>query len=120
MSVQGGVEDMKTGRVVVTEEVEGMSDVWFYQDGLIKNKLAQTMSLQVMGKAETGAKVVLWTETRVPVQLWSAHVTGTISSVTFPKMVLDVKGGKMYDRYHLVIREENEEQASQQWELEFI
>ncbi|XP_065146186.1 uncharacterized protein crybg2 isoform X2 [Paramisgurnus dabryanus] len=120
MSVQGGVEDMKTGRVVVTEEVEGMSDVWFYQDGLIKNKLAQTMSLQVMGKAETGAKVVLWTETRVPVQLWSAQISGTISSVTFPKMLLDVKGGKTYDRYHLVIREENEEQASQQWELEFI
>lgn len=39
MSVHGGVEDMKTGRVVVSEEVEGFSDVWFYQDGLIKNKV---------------------------------------------------------------------------------
>uniref|UniRef100_A0A671MJ21 Serine-rich adhesin for platelets-like n=1 Tax=Sinocyclocheilus anshuiensis TaxID=1608454 RepID=A0A671MJ21_9TELE len=120
ISVQGGVEDMKTGRVVVTEQVEGMSDVWLYQDGLIKNKLARTMSLQVMGNVESGAKVVLWTETRVPVQTWSAQVSGTISSVTFPGMVLDIKGGKTYDKQHLVIREENEEHASQQWELEFV
>ncbi|XP_026145633.1 uncharacterized protein crybg2 [Carassius auratus] len=120
ISVQGGVEDMKTGRVVVTEQVEAMSDIWLYQDGLIKNKLARTMSLQVMGNVESGAKVVLWTETRVPVQTWRAQVSGTISSITFPGMVLDIKGGKQYDKQHLVIREENEEHASQQWELEFV
>ncbi|XP_059412157.1 uncharacterized protein LOC132145285 [Carassius carassius] len=120
ISVQGGVEDMKTGRVVVTEQVEAMSDIWLYQDGLIKNKLARTMSLQVMGNVESGAKVVLWTETRVPVQTWSAQVSGAISSITFPGMVLDIKGGKQYDKQHLVIREENEEHASQQWELEFV
>lgn len=39
MSVQGGVEEMKTGRVVVTAEVENLSDIWFYQDGFIKNKV---------------------------------------------------------------------------------
>lgn len=39
MSIQGGVEEMKSGRVVVTPEVEHMSDIWFYQDGLIKNKV---------------------------------------------------------------------------------
>ncbi|XP_067268467.1 fap1 adhesin [Chanodichthys erythropterus] len=120
ISVQGGVEDMKTGRVVVSEQVEGMSDVWLYQDGLIKNKLARTTSLQVMGNVESGAKVVLWTETREPVQTWSAQVRGRISSNIFPGMVLDIKGGKTYDKQHLVIREENEESESQQWELEFV
>lgn len=39
LSIQGGVEEMKSGRVVVTPEVEHMSDIWFYQDGLIKNKV---------------------------------------------------------------------------------
>lgn len=29
-------------------------------------------------------------------------------------------GGKSYDKHHLVVREENEEHASQQWELEFV
>lgn len=39
LSVQGGVEEMKSGRVVAAQEVEPLSDVWFYQDGLIKNKV---------------------------------------------------------------------------------
>lgn len=39
MSVQGGVEEMKSGRVVVAPEVEPNSDFWFYHDGLIKNKV---------------------------------------------------------------------------------
>lgn len=39
LSVQGRVEELKSGRVVVTPEVEPMSDIWYYQDGLIKNKV---------------------------------------------------------------------------------
>lgn len=39
MSIQGGVEEMKSGRVVVAEEAEPMSDIWYYQDGQIKNKV---------------------------------------------------------------------------------
>uniref|UniRef100_A0A673ABQ6 Serine-rich adhesin for platelets-like n=1 Tax=Sphaeramia orbicularis TaxID=375764 RepID=A0A673ABQ6_9TELE len=117
MSVQGGVEELKSGRVVVTPEVEPMSDIWFYQDGLIKNKMASNMSLQVMGNVEPAAKVVLWTETRQPVQTWTAQTKGLIVNLTFPGMVLDVKGGKTYDKDHVVIMPENEERPSQQWEI---
>ncbi|KAG9355580.1 hypothetical protein JZ751_000418 [Albula glossodonta] len=120
MSIQGGVEEMKSGRVVVTEEVEGMSDIWFYQEGLIKNKLAPTMSLQVMGEVEAGAKVVLWSETRKPTQMWTAQSSGTIVSLTFQGMVMDVKGGKTYDRNHVVIFGESEERPSQQWDIEIL
>uniref|UniRef100_A0A3B4YJQ8 Beta/gamma crystallin domain-containing protein 1-like n=3 Tax=Seriola lalandi dorsalis TaxID=1841481 RepID=A0A3B4YJQ8_SERLL len=117
MSVQGGVEEMKSGRVVATAEVEPMSDIWFYQDGLIKNKLSPTMSLQVMGNVEPAAKVVMWTETRQPVQTWTAKMRGLITSLTFAGMVLDVKGGKTYDKEHVVIMPENDERPSQQWEI---
>ncbi|XP_062292298.1 beta/gamma crystallin domain-containing protein 2 [Scomber scombrus] len=120
MSVQGGVEEMKSGRVVVAPEVEPMSDIWFYQDGLIKNKLSQTMNLQVMGNVEPGAKLVVWTETRQPVQTWTAQTTGLISSLTFHGMVLDVKGGKTYDKDHVVIMPESDERPSQQWEIELL
>ena len=48
MSVQGGVEEMKSGRVMVTAEVEPMTDIWFYQDGFIKNKVE--LDLKVMTK----------------------------------------------------------------------
>ncbi|XP_067112238.1 beta/gamma crystallin domain-containing protein 2 [Osmerus mordax] len=120
LSIQGGVEELKSGRVVVMETVEGMSEVWFYQDGLIKNKLAPSMSLQVMGNVEAGAKVVLWSETRQPVQTWSAQMNGPVVSLTFPGMVLDIKGGKTYDRNFAVIMPESEERPCQQWELEIL
>ncbi|XP_037400787.1 beta/gamma crystallin domain-containing protein 2 [Pygocentrus nattereri] len=119
MSVQGGVDTMKSGRVVVSEQVEGMSDIWLYQDGLIKNKLAQNMSLQVMGNVESGAKVVLWSETRTPIQTWSAQLSGAISSLTFPGLLLDIKGGKTYDKEHVIVRSEAEENAGL-WELELL
>ncbi|XP_061122678.1 beta/gamma crystallin domain-containing protein 1 isoform X1 [Syngnathus typhle] len=117
MSIQGGVEEMKSGRVVVAPEVEPMSDIWFYQDGLIKNKLSPVMSLQVMGNVESGAKLILWNETRQPSQTWTAQMTGRLSSITFPGMVIDVKGGQNYDKEHVVIMPENDERLSQQWEL---
>ncbi|XP_076611075.1 uncharacterized protein crybg2 [Chaetodon auriga] len=120
MSVQGGVEEMKSGRVVVAKEVEPMSDIWFYQDGFIKSKLAPTMSLQVMGNIEPAAKVVLWTETRQPIQTWTAQMKGLITSLTFPGMVLDVKGGKTYDKDHVVILPEDGERPSQQWDIELL
>ncbi|XP_071355714.1 beta/gamma crystallin domain-containing protein 2 [Trachinotus anak] len=120
MSVQGGVEEMKSGRVVVAAEVEPMSDIWFYQDGFIKNKMSTNMSLQVMGNVEQAAKVVLWSETRQPVQTWTAKMRGLIMSLTFSGMVLDVKGGKTYDKDHVVIMPENDERPSQQWEIELL
>ncbi|XP_015245244.1 PREDICTED: absent in melanoma 1-like protein [Cyprinodon variegatus] len=120
LSVQGGVEEMKSGRVVATAEVEPPSDIWFYQDGLIKNKLCPTMCLQVMGSVEPAAKVVLWNETRQPIQTWSAKMDGLISSLTFPGMVLDVKGGKTYDKEHVVVMPENDERASQRWEIQLL
>ncbi|XP_047461743.1 uncharacterized protein crybg2 isoform X2 [Mugil cephalus] len=120
MSVQGGVEEMKSGRVVVTPEAEPMSDIWFYQEGLIKSKMSPTMSLQVMGNVEPGSKVVLWTENRQPVQTWTAHMRGRITNLTFPGMVLDVKGGKTYDKDHVVVMSENDERPSQQWEIELL
>ncbi|XP_056153976.1 beta/gamma crystallin domain-containing protein 2-like [Lampris incognitus] len=120
LSIQGGVEEMKTGRVVVMPQVEAMSDIWFYQDGLIKNRISPTMSLQVMGNIEPAAKVVLWSETRQPIQTWKAQMRGSIISLTFPGMVLDVKGGKTYDKDHVVVMPESEERPSQQWELELL
>ncbi|MEQ2272825.1 hypothetical protein XENORESO_013983, partial [Xenotaenia resolanae] len=119
LSVQGGVEE-KSGRVVATAEVEPQSDIWFYQDGLVKNKLSTTMCLQVMGSVEPAARVVLWNESRQPIQTWSVKMKGLISSLTFPGMVLDVKGGKTYGKEHVVVMPENDERPSQQWEIQLL
>ncbi|KAF6717576.1 Absent in melanoma 1-like protein [Oryzias melastigma] len=120
LSLQDGANEMKSGRVVAAPEAEPQSVIWFYQDGLIKNKLAPAMSLQVMGNVEPAAKVVLWSETRQPIQTWAAKMKGLISSLTFPGMVLDVKGGKSYDHDHAVMMPENDERPSQQWEIELL
>nr|XP_023687789.1 uncharacterized protein LOC111854249 isoform X2 [Paramormyrops kingsleyae] len=120
LSVQGNMEEMKSGRVVVTEEVDGFSDIWFYQDGMIKNKMAPSMSLQLMGNVEAGARVMLWAMTRTPIQTWSACMAGPIANLTFPDLLLDVKGGKTYDRDHVVVLGPAEERTSQQWELELL
>lgn len=56
------------------------------------------MSLQVIGNVEAGAKVVLWSETRLPIQTWSVQLSSSpICSLTFPDMLLDVKGEKDND-----------------------
>lgn len=55
-------------------------------------QLSPSMCLQVMGSVEPAAKVVLWNESRQPIQNWSAKMQGPIGSLTFPGMVLDVKG----------------------------
>ncbi|XP_008421280.2 absent in melanoma 1-like protein, partial [Poecilia reticulata] len=120
LSVQGGVEELKSGRVVAAAEVEPLSDIWFYQDGRIKNKLSPSMCLQVMGSVEPAAKVVLWNESRQPIQNWSAKTQGPIGSLTFPGMVLDVKGGRTYDKEHVVVMPENDERPSQQWEIQLL
>lgn len=104
------------------------------------------MSLQVMGNVEPAAKAVLWSETRHPIQTWTTQMKGLISSLTFPGMVLDVKGqqpgllqiiikalpvtqirfvfcpsgGKTYDKDHVVIMPEDEERPSQQWDIELL
>ncbi|XP_061597072.1 beta/gamma crystallin domain-containing protein 1 [Cololabis saira] len=120
ISVQGGVDEMKSGRVVASPEVEPMSDIWFYQDGLIKNKMSPTMSLQVMSNVEPAAKVLLWSETRQPIQTWTAQMEGLITSLTFPGMVLDIKGGKSYDRDHLVVMPESDDRPSQRWKIQLL
>uniref|UniRef100_A0A3P9P4S5 Beta/gamma crystallin 'Greek key' domain-containing protein n=1 Tax=Poecilia reticulata TaxID=8081 RepID=A0A3P9P4S5_POERE len=97
-----------------------LSDIWFYQDGRIKNKLSPSMCLQVMGSVEPAAKVVLWNESRQPIQNWSAKTQGPIGSLTFPGMVLDVKGGRTYDKEHVVVMPENDERPSQQWEIQLL
>ncbi|CAN9504228.1 unnamed protein product [Ophioblennius macclurei] len=120
LSIQGGVEEMKSGRVVASPQVEPMSDIWYYEEGLMKNKLAANMALQVMGNVEPAAKVVLWTETRQPIQSWAAQTAGLITSLTFPGFVLDVKGGKTYDKDHVVIMPESDERPTQQWKVELL
>ncbi|XP_057556995.1 beta/gamma crystallin domain-containing protein 2 [Hippopotamus amphibius kiboko] len=115
LAVPDHVEDMKAGRVVVSEPRAGGSCIWYYEDGLLKNQVAPTMSLQVIGPPSTGSKVVLWAESRLPRQTWSISESGRICSQMFEGQILDVKGGRGYDRDHAVLWELAKDRASQIW-----
>ncbi|XP_016159167.1 PREDICTED: absent in melanoma 1-like protein [Ficedula albicollis] len=120
LSVPDDVEDMKAGRVVVSSPSEQSSSVWYYEDGLIKNQVAPTMSLQVIGPAGKGAKAVLWSETRMPRQTWRVDSQGRIHSQMFEDMVLDVKGGRSYDRDHAVVWDVADERPTQIWDIQVL
>ncbi|XP_059344526.1 beta/gamma crystallin domain-containing protein 2 [Ammospiza nelsoni] len=120
LSVPDDVEDMKAGRVVVSSLSEQSSSVWYYEDGLIKNQVAPSMSLQVIGPAGKGAKAVLWSETRLPRQTWSVDSQGRIHSQMFEDTVLDIKGGRSYDRDHAVVWDMAEERPTQLWDIQVL
>ncbi|XP_075029904.1 beta/gamma crystallin domain-containing protein 2 [Calonectris borealis] len=120
LSVPDDVEDMKAGRVVVSSLSEQSSSVWYYEDGLIKNQVAPNMSLQVIGPAGKGAKAVLWSETRMPRQTWSIDSQGRIHSQMFEDMILDIKGGRSYDRDHAIIWDVAEERPTQIWDIQVL
>ncbi|KAM9244951.1 beta/gamma crystallin domain-containing protein 2 isoform 1-T1 [Dugong dugon] len=120
LAVPDHVEDMKAGRVVVSEPRAGDSCIWYYEDGLLKNQVAPTMSLQVIGPPSMGSKVVLWSESRLPRQTWSIKESGQICSQMFEEWILDVKGGQGYDRDHVVLWEPAKDRASQTWTIHVL
>ncbi|XP_051027591.1 beta/gamma crystallin domain-containing protein 2 [Acomys russatus] len=120
LAVPDHVEDMKAGRVVVSEPRAGGSCVWYYEDGLLKNQVAPTMSLQVIGPPSPGSKVVLWAESRLPRQTWSISELGHICSQMFEGQILDVKGGRGYDRDHVVLWEPTKDRPSQIWTVHIL
>ncbi|XP_017202053.3 beta/gamma crystallin domain-containing protein 2 isoform X1 [Oryctolagus cuniculus] len=120
LAVPDHVEDMKAGRVVVSDPRAGGSCVWYYEDGLLKNQVAPTMSLQVIGPPSPGSKVVLWAESRLPRQTWSINDLGHICSQMFEGRILDVKGGRGYDRDHVVLWEPAKDRASQIWTVHVL
>ncbi|XP_010224974.1 PREDICTED: absent in melanoma 1-like protein, partial [Tinamus guttatus] len=120
LCVPDDVEDMKAGRVVVSSLSDQSSFIWFYEEGLIKNQVAPNMSLQVIGPAGKGAKAVLWSENRVPRQTWSIDSSGRIHSQMFEDMILDIKGGRSYDRDHAIIWDRSEERPTQVWDIQVL
>ncbi|XP_038614242.1 beta/gamma crystallin domain-containing protein 2 [Tachyglossus aculeatus] len=120
LSVPEDVEDMKAGRVVVSKLQDKSSFIWYYEEGLLKNQAAPTMSLQVIGPPSQGSKVVLWAESRLPRQTWAIEADGHISSQMFQDKILDVKGGRTYDRDHAVLWDASDERPSQIWGVQVL
>ncbi|XP_067863007.1 beta/gamma crystallin domain-containing protein 2-like [Heptranchias perlo] len=121
LSVAGGQEDIKSIRVILAPENKELSQLWFYESGLLKPKFAPDMSLQTIGvMGATGSKVVLWSDSRIPKHCWTFEFSGTVQSLMYEGFVLDVKGGKSYDRDSAMICRRDEENQTQLWEIQML
>ncbi|XP_073522258.1 beta/gamma crystallin domain-containing protein 2 isoform X2 [Phyllobates terribilis] len=118
LGVPEPAENMKAARVQVTEPRVGSCNLWYYEEGRLKNQLTPQMSLQVVGMATPGTKVVMWSEGRKPIQTWSLEDSGLIMSCLFEGLCLDIKGGHSYDSDHVVVWETAKDRLTQVWDLE--
>uniref|UniRef100_A0A4W2HAW9 Crystallin beta-gamma domain containing 1 n=1 Tax=Bos indicus x Bos taurus TaxID=30522 RepID=A0A4W2HAW9_BOBOX len=93
MSTNGNLEDLKLLRIQVMEDVGADDQIWIYQEGCIKCRIAEDCCLTISGSLVTsGSKLGLALEQNADSQFWSMKPDGRIYSKLKPNLVLDIKG----------------------------
>uniref|UniRef100_A0A4W2F6Q9 Crystallin beta-gamma domain containing 1 n=1 Tax=Bos indicus x Bos taurus TaxID=30522 RepID=A0A4W2F6Q9_BOBOX len=117
MSTNGNLEDLKLLRIQVMEDVGADDQIWIYQEGCIKCRIAEDCCLTISGSLVTsGSKLGLALEQNADSQFWSMKPDGRIYSKLKPNLVLDIKGGTQYDQNHLILNTVSKEKLTQVWE----
>lgn len=117
MSTNGNLEDLKLLRVQVMEDVGADDQIWIYQEGCIKCRIAEDCCLTIVGSLVTsGSKLGLALDQNVDSQFWCMKSDGRIYSKMKPNLVLDVKGGAQYDQNHIILNTVSTEKLTQVWE----
>ncbi|XP_037376064.1 beta/gamma crystallin domain-containing protein 1 [Talpa occidentalis] len=117
MSTNGNLEDLKLLRIQVMEDVGADDQIWIYQEGCIKCRIAEDCCLTIVGSLVTsGSKLGLALDQNVDSQFWSMKSDGRIYSKLKPNLVLDIKGGAQYDQNHIILNTVSKEKLTQVWE----
>ncbi|XP_040839775.1 beta/gamma crystallin domain-containing protein 1 [Ochotona curzoniae] len=117
MSTNGNLEDLKLLRVQVMEDVGADDQIWVYQDGCIKCRIAEDCCLTIVGSLVTsGSKLGLALDQNAESQFWCMKSDGRIYSKLKPNLVLDIKGGAQYDQNHIILNTMSKEKLTQVWE----
>uniref|UniRef100_A0A8C0R2Y1 Crystallin beta-gamma domain containing 1 n=1 Tax=Canis lupus dingo TaxID=286419 RepID=A0A8C0R2Y1_CANLU len=117
MSTNGNLEDLKLLRIQVMEDVGADDQIWIYQEGCIKCRIAEDCCLTIVGSLVTsGSKLGLALDQNADSQFWSMKSDGRIYSKLKPNLVLDVKGGTHYDQNHIILNTVSNEKLTQVWE----
>uniref|UniRef100_A0A8C6W4N8 Crystallin beta-gamma domain containing 1 n=1 Tax=Nannospalax galili TaxID=1026970 RepID=A0A8C6W4N8_NANGA len=117
MSTNGNLEDLKLLRIQVMEDVGADDQIWIYQEGCIKCRIAEDCCLSIVGSLVTsGSKLGLALDQNVDSQFWCMKSDGRIYSKLKPNLVLDIKGGAQYDQNHIILNTVNTEKLTQVWE----
>lgn len=117
MSTNGNLEDLKLLRIQAMEDVGADDQIWMYQEGCFKCRIAEDCCLTIVGNLVTsGSKLGLALEQNIDSQFWSMKSDGRIYSKLKPHLVLDIKGGTQYDQNHLILNSVSKEKSTQVWE----
>ncbi|XP_017826778.4 beta/gamma crystallin domain-containing protein 1 [Callithrix jacchus] len=117
MSTNGNLEDLKLLRIQVMEDVSADDQIWIYQEGYIKCRIAEDCCLTIVGSLVTsGSKLGLALDQNADSQFWSLKSDGRIYSKLKPNLVLDIKGGTQYDQNHIILNTVSKEKFTQVWE----
>ncbi|XP_013804465.2 beta/gamma crystallin domain-containing protein 1 [Apteryx mantelli] len=117
MSADGNLDNLNLLRIQIAEDADSDDQIWVYQDGFIRCRVAEDCCLTIVGNLITpGSKLGLSFERNEDKQYWRISPDGRIYSKMKPKLVLDIKGGTQYDRDHVVVNTVNEERLTQCWE----
>nr|XP_015197185.1 PREDICTED: uncharacterized protein LOC102690526 isoform X1 [Lepisosteus oculatus] len=114
------VEDSSPSKVSLSPATGTDSQVWSFRQGLLKSKACKVCLAVIGGKDTAGGRVALWPEHGRAHQRWRINKNGTISSHLKPSLVLDLKGGKGYDKDHLVVNEFTADHPTQYWDIEVV
>ncbi|KAG8444708.1 hypothetical protein GDO86_009759 [Hymenochirus boettgeri] len=118
LSTNGNLTDIKLLRIQVMEETGAEDQIWVYQEGLIRCRVAEDCSLSTAGSLITaGSKLNLSLEQTGTSMHWNINPDGRIYNRSKPTLVLDIKGGNQYDQQHVILNPVTEEKRSQLWEM---
>ncbi|XP_053566566.1 beta/gamma crystallin domain-containing protein 1 [Bombina bombina] len=118
MSTNGTMDDIKLLRIQVMEETGVEDQIWVYQEGLLKCRIAEDCSLATSGTLFTaGSKLRLTLEQTGTSMHWRFSPDGRIHSCAKPSLVFDIKGGNQYDQQHVILSNMTEGKLTQYWEI---
>ncbi|XP_042201126.1 beta/gamma crystallin domain-containing protein 1-like [Callorhinchus milii] len=121
MTFTGELNDLKLVRVQALEPTGLDDQIWSYQDGVIKNKLAEDCCLDVVGSLiTTGSRLGVSVLQNKDVHLWRFLPNGTIFSELRSHLAIDIKGGQHYDQNQTILNNFDELRPTQRWDLEVV
>ncbi|XP_048386457.2 uncharacterized protein crybg1a isoform X2 [Stegostoma tigrinum] len=121
MTFAGDLNEIHMVRVQALEST-GMDDqIWFYQDGFIKTKMADDCCMDVIGNfLGPGSRLGISVQNSKDIHIWNISSDGVILSGIRPDLVIDIKGGQQYDQNQIILSRFDEVQQTQRWDLEIL
>ncbi|XP_041044852.1 beta/gamma crystallin domain-containing protein 1 isoform X1 [Carcharodon carcharias] len=121
MTFAGELNEINMIRVQALESTGLDDQIWFYQDGFIKSKMAEDCCLDVIGSfIGPNSRLGISVEDSKDIHSWNISSDGVILSWIRTDLVIDIKGGQHYDQNQTILNRFDEVQPTQRWDLEIL